>query len=361
MLFYAAFSSAVFTQTIDPTQRIFVDAKHAAAIGQAQTMVDSFMRAHNIPGLAVCFATHEKMIWAQGFGLADIEQNVPVTLQSQFRVGSISKTLTSLAVGKLLEQKKLRITDTIGALVPSFPRKRYPITIHQLASHTAGIRDYNFRAGEFLSRTRYGSVNDALAIFKNDSLLFKPGTQYQYTTYGYVLLSAGIEGAAGMDYLTYMHDSVLVPLGMKNTRADKNESIIPGRVRFYDVSDASNVNAYYVDNSNKWAGGGYLSTPLDLARMSQQLLQYRFLREETLRLLWKPFVLENGERTSYGIGWKTGRDSRGREYVFHSGSSIGGRAFLLLYPDEGWIATLACNVTAGFDEQFILGILDFFR
>lgn len=319
------------------------------------------MRARNIPGLAVCIATRERVMWAQGFGLADLEQNVPVTLQSKFRVGSISKTLTSLAVGKLLEQKKLRLTDTIGALVPGFPRKRHPITIHQLASHTAGIRDYDFAAGEFLSTKQYGSVSDALAIFKDDSLLFKPGTQYKYTTYGYVLLSAAIEGASSMDFLTFMNDSVLAPLGARNTTPDVNAAIIPGRVRFYAVDDGTVVNATHVDNSNKWAGGGYLSTPLDLALMSQNVLQYRFLREEALRQLWEPFVLENGERTSYGVGWKSGRDSRGREYVFHSGSSIGGRAFLVLYPDEGWIATMACNVTAGFDEQFILKLLDLFR
>ncbi|MBL7996497.1 beta-lactamase family protein [bacterium] len=331
-----------------------------AKIETAQKLIDSLMKEKSIPGLAVCVSTKDKILWAQGFGYADIENKVPVTLQSKFRIGSVSKTLTALALGKLIEQNAIHLSDPVQKYVPYFPEKKYPVSIHQLASHTAGIRDYNYRNGEYVSDKNYDTVKEAISIFKDDSLLFQPGTKYSYSTYGYVLLSAAIEGAAHKDFLIYMRDSVLAPMGLRNTVPDFNDSIISNRVRFYDESMGKIVNGYHVNNSNKWAGGGFLSTPLDLICMTQKLSKHQFISEPTLQTFWSEGTLQNGEKIAYGIGWKLDKDSLQRKYAYHGGSSIGGRSFLLVYPEEQLTIAITCNLSTNFDQRFILRITDLF-
>ncbi|WP_338869864.1 serine hydrolase domain-containing protein [Spirosoma sp. SC4-14] len=353
-------SSICNAQTIDQKKALFVDKKYSAKIAIAQKLVDSLMREKSIPGLSVCVSTKDKILWAQGFGYADMENKVPVTLQSKFRIGSISKTLTALALGKLIEENAINLSDPVQKYVPYFPEKKYPVTIYQLASHTAGIRDYNYRNGEYVSDKNYGSVKDAISIFKDDTLLFQPGTKYSYSTYGYVLLSAVIEGAAHKDFLPYMHDSVFIPIGLQNTVPDFNDSIVAHRVSFYDESNGKIVNGYHVNNSNKWAGGGFISTPTDLVRMSQSLLKHQFISEQTLQKFWNNDTLQNGEKIAYGIGWKLDKDNMQRKFVYHGGSSIGGRSFLLVYPKEQLIIAITCNLSTNFDQRFILKLTDLF-
>lgn len=353
-------SSKCHAQTTDQTKTFFADKKYSAKIVIAQKLVDSLMREKNIPGLAACVATKDKILWAQGFGYADLENRVPVTLQSKFRIGSISKTLTVLALGKLIEENAIHLSDPVQKYVPYFPEKKYPVTIYQLASHTAGIRDYNYRSGEYLSDKNYGSVKEAISIFKDDSLLFRPGAKYSYSTYGYVLLSAVIEGAAQKDFLAYMHDSVFIPMGLRNTVPDFNDSIVAHRVSFYDESNGKIVNGYHVNNSNKWAGGGFLSTPVDLVFMSQNLLKHQFISEPTLQTFWNNDTLQTGEKIAYGIGWKPDKDNMQRKFVYHGGSSIGGRSFLLVYPKEQLIIAITCNLSTNFDQRFVLKIADLF-
>jgi CubicO group peptidase (beta-lactamase class C family) len=361
LILFLLLSSICKSQTINQTQNLFLDKKHSTEIGKAQKLIDSLMKEKNIPGLAVCVSTKDKVLWAQGFGYADIENKVPITLQSKFRIGSISKTLTALALGKLIDESGIQFSDPVQKYVPYFPEKKYPITIYQLASHTAGIRDYNYRNGEYVSDKNYSSVKEAISIFKDDTLIFQPGTKYSYSTYGYVLLSAVIEGTTHMDYLSYMHDQVFTPMGLLNTVPDFNDSIISNRVKFYDESSGKIVNGYHVNNSNKWAGGGFLSTPLDLVHMSQNLLKHQFIGDSTVQKIWSESTLLNGEKIAYGIGWKLDKDKLQRKYVYHGGSSIGGRAFLLVYPKEQLIIAITCNLSTNFDQQFILKITDLFH
>ncbi len=175
--------------------------------------------------------------------------------------------------------------------------------------------------------------------------MFKPGTAYTYSTYGYSLLSAVIEGAAHTDYLSYMQEAVFSPLGMTNTGADYSDSIVVNRVRFYEHQKAKLINAAQVDNSYKWAGGGFLSTPTDLVKLGQGLLTGSILKKETISLLFTPQLLENGSNTQYGLGWRIGTDSKGRRLIHHGGTIDGGRTFLLLYPDNNLIVAITANMS----------------
>ncbi|CCH53949.1 Serine beta-lactamase-like protein LACTB, mitochondrial [Fibrisoma limi BUZ 3] len=320
------------------------DKAYRTAIQRAGRYVDSLRLKQDIPGVSVCVGTKDKMLWAEGFGYADLETRLPVTTQTKFRIGSVSKSLTSLAVGKLVEDGKLDLDAPVQQYVPGFPQKKYPFTSRQLATHTAGIRHYGLNDGLNCLK-RYRSVQEGLVIFKDDSLLFKPGTAYTYSTYGYNLLSAVIEGAGRTDYLTYMQQTVFTPLGLTGTGADYSDSIVVNRVRFYEHQNGRLVNANQVDNSYKWAGGGLLSTPADLVRVGQALLKGSLLKPQTVALLFTPHRLLNGTNTNYGFGWRTGTDSKGRNVVHHGGTIDGGRTFLLLYPDDDLIVAVTANMS----------------
>lgn len=215
--------------------------------------------------------------------MADLENNTPVTTRSKFRIGSVSKCLTSLAVGKLYGQGKLALDTPIQAYVTAFPSKKYPITIRQLAGHTSGIRHY--RSDDPQYPVRFKSVADGLTIFQNDTLLFEPGTAYSYSTYAYTLISAAVEAASNMLFTTYMEKEIFSPLVMNHTVPDYPDSIVTNRVRFYDDYGSGLVNALLVDNSYKWAGGGYLSTPTDLVTMGTELLALNLLSPEAVKTL----------------------------------------------------------------------------
>ncbi|MDJ1499968.1 serine hydrolase domain-containing protein [Xanthocytophaga agilis] len=310
----------------------------------ARQYVDSLQHAQDIPGISVCVGNADNILWAEGFGLADLETHQPVTIHSRFRLGSVSKSLTSFAIGKLIEEKKLDLDIAIQNYVPSFPVKAYPFTARQLATHTSGIRHY--RASDPLScLQRYATVLESLSIFNKDSLLFKPGTAYQYSTYGYSLLSAVIEGASHLDYLTFMKQAVFDPLNMAETCADYSDSIVANRVRFYEHTHGKRVNATQVDNSYKWAGGGMLSTSTDLVRLGREFLHPTLLSQKTLDLLISPQLLLDGTNTHYGMGWRIGTDAQNRRIIHHGGLIDGGRAFLLIYPEHNLVVAILANMS----------------
>ncbi|MBL4656061.1 MAG: beta-lactamase family protein [Bacteroidia bacterium] len=353
-------SDLCFAQTIVETDTNYTNQQFESEVNEAKKLITELMTEKDIPGLSITVAKKNEILWAEGFGFSDLENKTPVRLNSKFRIGSISKSLTSIALGKLVEEGKMNWHDAIRKFVPYFPKKKYPITIQALASHASGIRNYNYKSGEYFSDKPYSSIEESINIFKEDSLLFQPKTKYSYSTYGYVLLSAGIEGATNQSYLAYMHNFVFTPMRMHNTVPDFNDSIITDRARCYQLKEGVIINASYIDNSNKWAGAGFLSTSLDLAKMSQNLLKYEYLKESTLKTLWAPTELSNGEKTNHCLGWRRDIDDLGRNYIHHGGSSVGGRSFLLIYPDKDVIVAITCNLFTRFNESFVLKIAEKF-
>lgn len=336
------------------------DKSFKKAIQKAERFIDSLQAVQGIPGISVCIGNREKILWAEGFGYADLENKTEVTVYSKFRMGSVSKLLTSLAVGRLYQEGKLDMDAPVQKYLPHFPEKKYPVTSRQLAGHTAGIRHY--RNNDPLSiPKRYKSVTEGLSIFKEDSLLFKPGTAYNYSTYGYNLLSAVLEGAARIDFLSYMRDSIFLPFGMTNTIADYSDSIVPARVRFYELNKNRLINAAQVDNSYKWDGGGFLSTPADLVNMVRGLLNHQLLNETTVEFLFTPQLLENGTSTHVGIGWRIDQRKNGMKFIHHGGLIAGGRTFLFFYPESGYIFAITANISgARINIDEAITVLDYF-
>ena len=323
--------------------------RYAAAIAQSRAFIRDTMARLKAPGAAITVMKNGVIVWSEGFGLADVEQHVAATPHTRFRVASVSKPLTSAALGLLVEEGKIDLDAPIQRYVPTFPEKRWPITTREVAGHLGGIRHYN--GGEFENQKHYASVLEGLKIFQDDTLLFEPGTKFSYSSYGWNLVSAVIEGASGEPFLTFMARRVFGPAGMVNTVPEFADSIIPDRAHYYvhDSTGKPTLNAPYVDNSYKWAGGGFLSTTEDLVRFGGALLGSSLLRPETVQLLWTSQTLTKGEKTDYGMGWSIQHDSAGRRVVGHTGGGMGATSRLIIYPDQRLVAALLVNS----DETFI--------
>ena len=320
--------------------------EYGQAIEDARAIVREVMGESGIPGISVAVGFHGSVVWSEGFGFADLEHSVPVTTLTKFRVGSVSKPITAAAMGLLMEAEKLDLDAPVQDYVPDFPEKRWPVTVRQVAGHIAGIRHY--RGNENLSGRRYSSVTEGLDIFESDPLLFEPGTQYSYSSYGWNLLSAVVEGASGRAFLSLMRDSVFEPLEMRHSLAGYTDSIISDRTSFYERNGEGTVlNAPYVDNSYKWAGGGFLSTPEDLIRFGSAHLEPGFLEAETLETLFTSQRLSDGETTHYGVGWRTVTNEDGHHIVSHGGGSVGGTTMLIVNRDSGLVVAAVGNLSQG--------------
>ncbi len=324
-------------------------AEYGAAIDKARAFIRDTMQALGAPGASITVMHQSRIVWSEGFGFADLEQQVPVTALTRFRIGSVSKALTSVALGRLVEMGKLDLDAPVQRYVPTFPTKRWPITTRQVAGHLSGIRHYKSEGENYITR-HYPNVTEALEIFKDDSLLFQPGTKFSYSSFGWNLLSAVIEGASGENYLRFMQQAVFDPADLRHTIADHVDSVVPNRARWYTrgPSGGGIVNAGLADNSYKWAGGGFLSTTEDLVELADALLHGRLLKPETVHLLWTSQHLTTGAETNYGIGWSADMDKSGRRRVHHGGGSVGGTAFLLVYPDQDLVVALLVNSDSTF-------------
>lgn len=314
-----------------------------ASIQNTRDIIDTLQTNQQVPGLQLAVWKSGETVFSEGFGYADLEQNVPVTPGTKMRIGSVSKTLTSVAIGKLLENDKLNLEAPIQEYATYFPEKRYPISVRRVAGHTAGIRHY--RGDEFLLNKRFDSVRESLEIFDDDTLMFEPGTDYSYSSYGWNLISAVVEESSGEPFLDYMEREVFNPLEMNNTLAEYTDSLVTNRTSYYTLSDEGDIlNAPTVDNSYKWAGGGFIGTAEDLLAFGENFFWGNVLQSKTVDLLIESHELESGEKTNYGIGWRTGTDEDGRRYYGHSGGSVGGTTQFVVYPDQEVIVAIIANM-----------------
>ncbi len=312
----------------------------------ARLMVDG-----QVPGLSAAIVTGGRLVYEQGYGLADIENNVSATPETVYRLASISKMLTAIAAMQLVEERRLDLDAPIQTYVPSFPEKRAPITAELILKHHSGIRHY--KGNESRSAVFYSHVGDALAIFQDDPLLFEPGEKFSYTTYGFNLLGAAIEGAAGRDYVSYVQRHVCQPAGMKTIQPDNPYKIIPHRAGGYRLHGFGILkqlrNDYMVDVTNKIPGGGWCGTPGDLARFAIALCDGRLVKRKTLERMWTPQKNAAGEETEMGPQGRVGLGcfidtNGGQPRIYHSGGQSKVSTFLIFCPENKSAVALMCNL-----------------
>lgn len=302
------------------------------------------MAQDRLPSLSVAVARRGAVVYSAAFGLADVENSVPATINTVYRIGSVSKTITATAVMQLSERGRLDLDVPVQTYCTSFPDKGVSITPRLLLAHLGGIRDYNYQRfrEEFLSGKRYKSLDEALGVFKDDPLAAKPGEEYLYSSFGYVLLGCAVEGASGVSFDDYVQKNILQVAGMKQTRLDVPEDIVPYRARPYSkAQDGAWTNSPFVDLSDRYPAGGVLATPRDLVAFGSALLNGELLKKETWATMLEHQKTRVGADVAYGLGWRLS-DRPGE--VFHGGTSVGGSAYLYIRLDTGTVVALATNV-----------------
>ena len=274
--------------------------KWADAVKQSQEIVRAGLTAQNVPGLSVAVGVDGDVVWAEGFGWADLQNQVPVAPGTRFRIGHVSKALTSAGVGLLREQGRLHLDAEIQEYVPAFPRKQWPVTLRQLMGNVAGIRHYRDTEWGDKPTVRCERASEGLQSFSQAPLLFEPETQYRYSTYGWVLVSAAVEAAANEPFFTFMRSKVFMPLGMADTVADFPTEPIPNRATSY-YRQLESERTSNVDYSCFAGAGAFLSTASDLVRFG--FAMRTLLKPETVSMLQTRQQLRSGEETEYGLGW----------------------------------------------------------
>lgn len=333
------------TETVDEIGRL----------AHAQMVKDS------IPGLSIAVAVNGELRWQRGYGLQDLENMVPATAQTVYRLGSVAKPITAVAAMQLWEQGKLDLNASIQRYVPSFPLKpQGSVTVGLLLAHLSGIRHY-LRGEELDTVRHYSDVVEALPIFQNDPLVCEPGTKYSYSTYGYNLAGAAIQAASGRRFKEYLQEHICAPAGMTTLRDDDRWEIVPHRTRFYTKrADGTVFNSGLTDTSNKIPGGGMIGTPADLVKFALAVRSGALLKPTTLEAMWAPQRLKNGKTSSYGYGWDI-IVQNGHKIVGHSGGQQGCSTMLLMNVTTGNVVAVMANmdqVGARALAEGVLGSLD---
>jgi len=318
--------------------------KYAEPIKTFEEFVKKQMEADRMTGLSVAFMKDD-FVWAKGYGFADLENQVSATEKSAYRLTSVTKPMTATAIMQLVEKGKIDLDAEVQTYVPYFPKKPWPITVRQLLGHLGGISHYkNYDLeGHF---KEHKNTRESIAVFENFDLVAEPGTKFNYSSYGYNLLGAVIEGASGQSFGEYMRENIWAPLDMTDTRMDDPLDLIPNRVRGYQLIDGKIKNSEFVDISSRFAAGGTRSTVGDLLKFARGLNDRKILSEKNITLMYEPMATKDGRWSDYGMGWGSG-NANGRFFISHSGGQQETRTILYNYPTQNLIVAAGCNFENG--------------
>ena len=337
----------------------------SAAVEQARQLVRARVVSQNLPGLSVAVGVAGEVVWAEAFGWANLERRVAVTPEMRFRMGHVSKALTSAGVGLLLEQDRLHLDDEIQVYVPAYPRKEWPVTLRQLMAHLSGVHHYRDTEWGDKPSEHCDRAFEGVKGFANDRLMFEPETAYRYSTYGWVLVSAAVEAAANEPFSTFMRTRIFAPLGMSNTEL---ESAAPGpdQVTSY-FRRLERETTTHVDYSCFAGAGAFVSTPADLVRFGFAMMTSSgtLLQPATVRMLQTRQQLRSGEDTDYGLGWMLDTvDLAGARtpMVYHSSRTMeGASTAFLTFPERGLVVAVMANMSFADPRGIAVAVADVFE
>jgi CubicO group peptidase (beta-lactamase class C family) len=335
LLFAVILTLPVYTQSNE---------KYAEKIKIFENFIKKQMEIDRTPALSIGFMKDD-FVWTKGFGYADLENKTPATENSTYRLASVTKTMTAVTILQLVEKGKIDLDAEVQNYVPYFPRKPWPVTVRQLLGHLGGISHYKDYDAEGHIKVPK-DAREAIAIFENFELVAEPGTRFNYSSYGYNLLGAIIEGAAKQPYGDYMCENIWGPLGMDNTYIDSPDNIIPGRVKGYRLIEGKIKNSEYVDISSRFAAGGTRSTVVDLLKFAGGVMHEKLLSQKITNEMFASMTTKDGRFTGYGMGWSI-NNANGRFSVSHSGGQAETSTWLILFPEENFAIAAACNFEPG--------------
>ncbi|MEP7038244.1 MAG: serine hydrolase domain-containing protein [Acidobacteriota bacterium] len=319
--------------------------------------VDKYVRAQiaeqHIPGAAIAIIKNGKVIKIEGYGLASIEFNAPVTTETVFEIGSVSKQITAAAVMLLVEDGKINLDDKISKYLPNTPEAWKDVSVRNLLTHTSGVKSYTSLGGFELSK-RY-KVNDFIKELSPQLLDFEPGSAYKYSNSGYSLLGYIIEAASGKNYWEFLQTRIFNPLKMNSTANRDPQFIIKHRAAGYEWENGKFVGRDY-NLTDLFSAGAIVSTISDMAKWDIALRDETLLKNESKAQIWKPFTLTGGKENPYGFGWNVG-EFRGQKLLSHGGQTAGFAANISRYLDSNLDVIVLTNLgTQGLGSAIARGI-----
>jgi CubicO group peptidase (beta-lactamase class C family) len=323
---------------------------HTAAIEEATRRARSLLVEQNLPGLSVAVAVDGAIVWAEGFGYTDADRT-PVTPRTRFRLGALSKPLTATAIALLHDRGRLDLDAPVQRYVATYPQKQWGVTVRQLMGDVAGVHRIRGDGNDAMPAGHCASLDEAVGLLADEPLLFEPGTQYRYSIWGWVLVSAAVQGAAAEPFGRFMVRQLFEPLAMDRTvvaETDGLDGATPSQAPRSILAVRLGVKeAKRPDYSCLAGAGAFLSTPSDLVRLGSAMLKPGLLKPETIAEFQTPTRLASGASTTYALGWTVNRVRLAGEpvrMVSHRGSPMGGSVSLLTFPDRGLAIAAAANL-----------------
>lgn len=295
-------------------------------VAKVEEYMNAAVRYKNFSG-SILVGHSGKPLKSKGYGMANYEWNIPNTPKTIFRLGSITKSITALAIMRLQDAGKLNINDPICKYLNDCPTSWQPITIYHLLTHTSGIPDY-FKLPDYQKTIALRVTHTSmLERFINKPLEFIPGEKGSYSNSGFYLLGMIIEKVSGKSYAGFLQEAIFDPLGMKNTGYDSTRGIIPNRAAGYSMQGSILQNATYIDMSIPYAAGALYSTTEDLFILDQALYTEKLLSGKSKLEMFTSFKNERG------AGWTIGK-MFDRETIAKDGGIQGFSAYLLRIPSD---------------------------
>ncbi|WP_099664870.1 serine hydrolase [Janthinobacterium sp. 13] len=308
------------------------------------------MGAERIPGVTVGFSQGD-VEWVKGYGYADLENRVPATAQSSYRLASVTKPMTAVAILQLVEQGKIDLDAPVQTYVPYFPVKPFPVTVRQLLGHLGGIDAYRDSRVEQHFK-EHKDTRQSIAVFEQFDLIAEPGTRFRYTSYGYNLLGAVIEAASGESYGGYMRRHVWGPLGMDATVMDDPDAVIAHRVRGYRLAGKELKNSEFVDISSRFSAGGTRASVPDMLAFGRGVHAGKILSAASVAAMVQPMATRAGRLTNYGMGWEI-LPTGGRYAIAHGGQQPETVTYLYSFPSRKLTIAVAANLERVNPEAFV--------
>ena len=311
-------------------------------------IVGDAMRDGRTPGVSVAVARGGRVVHAQGYGLANVELNVPATADTVYRIGSITKQFTAAAIMQLVEQGKMSLDDPIETFLPDYPVRGRRITIRHLLTHTSGIKSFTSLGLKYLAVKRQEiSEEDLIATFKDEPDDFPPGEKWLYDNSGYYLLGVILERVTGYKYGDYVQRQLFTPLGLSSTLYCDVERIVKNRASGYQIGlDKGLRNADFISMKVPFAAGALCSTVKDLVTWTGALVGGKVVSAQSYAQMTTPLKLANGQERPYGFGLGLG-EFEGHPQVEHGGGIDGFASMLMYFPKDGVTVAVLTNSSGG--------------
>lgn len=364
-------ASALAAVAAAPARAAVPDAGKTARAGEILRTV-SVAPPMSPPALSMAVADAGGVVWAAALGKADLELGVDATPAHGFRIGSVSKVVTTAAAARLVSRGVLDLDAPIATWMPELPAHHRQTTLRQLFTHRGGVRHYAGRdldpsaPGGAIYQRLYPSNKEVLAIFIDDPLVGPVGAEARYSSFGFTLASMVMEAAARRPFTEIVLTEVGTALGLKSLALDDPLALTPSRATGYSnardmglVSKAA-ADMFYAGRTEPWsntpffnpaycwAGGGFLMTASDMARFgAAHLAASPAFTGAERALLFTPMTEKTAAMPPLGLAWRIDADGKGRRRYHHAGSTLGGRANLTVYPDQGLAIAIASNAISG--------------